>query len=195
MVKEELIALLKELEEKDLIERAKGLPTSVRMRSITPDVGLFLNIMVKTSKAVNLLEIGTSSGYSTIWLALAVKENRGKITTLEYDSRKVKMATEHIRRANLEDIVTIIEGDAKATIKGLDQEFDFIFIDAEKEDYIEYFNLIFPKLKVGGIIIADNVVSHSDSLKEYVDYVRANPNTQSVLIPVGRGEELTLKIR
>ncbi len=194
-MKEELIALLKELEEKDLEERAKGLPTSVRMRSITPDVGLFLNIMAKTSKAVNMLEIGTSTGYSTIWLALAAKENKGKITTLEYDPRKVKMATEHIRRANLEDIVTIIEGDAKATIKSFNQEFDFVFIDAEKEDYIEYFDLVFPKLKVGGIIIADNVVSHSDSLKVYVDYVRANPNTQSVLIPVGRGEELTLKIR
>ncbi len=194
-MREELIALLKELEEKDLEERAKGLPTSVRMRSITPDVGLFLNIMAKTSKAVNLLEIGTSTGYSTIWLALAAKENNGKITTLENDSRKVKMATEHIRRANLEDIVTIIEGDAKATIKSFDQEFDFVFIDAEKEDYIEYFDLVFPKLKVGGIIIADNVVSHSDSLKVYVDYVRANQNTQSVLIPVGRGEELTLKIR
>lgn len=194
-MKEELIALLKELEEKDLEERAKGLPVNVRMRSITPDVGLFLNIMVKTSKAVNLLEIGTSTGYSTIWLALAAKENKGKITTLENDPRKVKMATNHIRRASLEDIVTIIEGDAKATIKSFDQQFDFIFIDAEKEDYIKYFDLAFPKLKVGGIIIADNVVSHSDTLKEYVDYVRANPNTQSVLIPVGRGEELTLKIR
>lgn len=194
-MKKELIALLKELEERDLEERAKGLPTSVRMRSITPDVGLFLNIMVKTSKAKNLLEIGTSSGYSTIWLGLAAKENEGKITTLEYDPRKVKLATSHIARAGLDDVITLIEGDAKTTIKNFNQEFDFIFIDAEKEDYIEYFDLVFPLLKVGGIIIADNVVSHSDTLKEYVDYVRANPNTQSVLIPIGRGEELTIKIR
>ncbi len=167
----------------------------LKLHHIYEDVGLFLNILVKATKATSILEIGTSNGYSTIWLALAVKENMGKITTLECDSRKVKMALEHIKRANLENIVTIIEGDAKEIIKSFNQEFDFIFIDAEKEDYIEYFDLAFPKLKVGGIIIADNVVSHSDSLKEYVDYVRANPNTQSVLIPVGRGEELTLKIR
>ena len=194
-LKKELIALLKELEEKDLEERAKGLPTSVRMRSITPDVGLFLNIMVKTAKAKNLLEIGTSSGYSTIWLGLAAKENEGKIITLENDPRKVKLATTHITRAGLEDVITIIEGDAKSTISNFNQEFDFIFIDAEKEDYIAYFDLVFPLLKVGGIIIADNVVSHSDTLKEYVDHVRSNPNTQSVLIPIGRGEELTIKIR
>lgn len=194
-MKEDLIKLLKELEQIDAEERVKGLPTSVRMRNITPDVGLYLYIMVKATKAKRILEIGTSNGYSTIWLGQAAKENNASVTTLENDSRKINLAKENLEKAGLLDTITIIEGDAKQTISTLDGEFDFIFIDAEKEDYITYFNKVFPILKVGGVIIADNVVSHSDVLKKYVDYVRANPNTQSCLIPIGRGEELTLKIR
>ncbi len=194
-MKKEIIELIKELEKKDAEERIQGLPASVRMRNITPDVGLFLNILVKATKSTSILEIGTSNGYSTIWLGLAAKDNNGKMLTLEVDPRKVTMAKENFSRANLEDTVSILEGDAKDSIKQLDKEFDFVFIDAEKEDYIEYFDLVFPKLKVGGVIIADNVVSHAEQLKVYCDYVRANPNTQSVLVPIGRGEEVTLKIR
>ncbi|MBN1329388.1 MAG: O-methyltransferase [Candidatus Heimdallarchaeota archaeon] len=194
-MKKELINLLIELEKIDTEERQKGLPVSVRMRNITPDVGLFLNMMVKTSKSKTILEIGTSNAYSTIWLGLAAKDNNGKIITLELDPRKISLARENLTKAGLIDIVQIIEGDAKESIKSLNIEFDFVFLDAEKEDYIDYFNLVFPKIKPGGIIIADNVVSHSEELKDYLEHVRSNPNTQSILIPVGRGEELTIKLR
>ena len=194
-MKEELIALLKELERKDTQERIKGLPSTVRMRNITPDVGLYLNIMIKATKAKRILEIGTSNGYSTIWLGLAAKENNGQVITLELDNKKVVMAKENINRAGLDDVITIIEGDAKIIIKQFTQEFDFVFLDAEKEDYIEFFDLVFPLVKVGGVIVADNVISHMEYLKDYLEHVRSNPNTQSVLVPVGRGEELTLKLR
>jgi len=194
-LKKEIIDLLKDLEAKDAGERVKGLPSSVRMRNITPDVGLFLNILVKATKATSILEIGTSNGYSTIWLGLATQENNGQLITIEGDSRKVKMAKENLEKAGLVNTVKLIEGDAKETLRILDKEFDFVFLDAEKEDYLEFFDLIFPKLKIGGVIVADNVISHAEDLKEYVDYVRANPDTQSVLVPIGRGEELTLKIR
>jgi len=194
-MKEELIALLKELERKDTQERTKGLPSTVRMRNITPDVGLYLNIMIKATKAKRILEIGTSNGYSTIWLGLAAKENNGQVITLELDNKKVVMAKENINRAGLDDVITIIEGDAKIIIKQFTQEFDFVFLDAEKEDYIEFFDLVFPLVKVGGVIVADNVISHMEYLKDYLEHVRSNPNTQSVLVPVGRGEELTLKLR
>ncbi len=194
ILKEEVIKLLKELEQIDADERAKGLPQKVRMRNITPDVGLFLNIMVKATQARNVLEIGTSNGYSTIWLGLAAKENKGQIITLELDPRKIALARENIKRAGLTDVVLIIEGNAKETIKMLDKEFDFVFLDAEKEDYIDYFDLIFPKVKINGLIVADNVISHAEELKEYLNHVRSNPKTQSVLVPVGRGEEVTLKI-
>jgi len=194
-LKKEIIDLLKELEAKDAEERIKGLPSSVRMRNITPDVGLFLNILVKATKATNVLEIGTSNGYSTIWLGLATQDNNGQLITLEVDPQKVKLAKENLEKAGLASTVKLIEGDAKETLKVLDKEFDFVFLDAEKEDYLEFFHLIFPKLKIGGVIVADNVISHAQDLKEYIDHVRANPDTQSVLVPVGRGEELTLKIR
>ncbi|NHJ49030.1 MAG: O-methyltransferase [Asgard group archaeon] len=193
-MKEDVINLLKELERIDTEERLKALPAEVRMRNITPDVGLFLNILVKATKAKNILEIGTSNGYSTIWLGLAVKENNGQLITLEIDPRKITMARENIQRAGLTDTVLIIEGNAKETIKILDKKFDFVFLDAEKEDYIEYFDLVFPKVKLNGVIVADNVLSHATELKGYLDYVRSNPKTQSVLVPVGRGEEVTLKI-
>ncbi len=194
-LKKEVIDLLKDLEAKDANERIEGIPSSERMRNITPDVGLFLNILVKATKATSILEIGTSNGYSTIWLGLATQENNGQLITLEVDPRKVKLAKENIERAGLVKTVKLIEGDAKETLRILEKEFDFVFLDAEKEDYLEFFHLIFPKLKIGGVIVADNVISHAEDLKEYVDYVRANPNTQSVLVPIGRGEELTLKIR
>jgi predicted O-methyltransferase YrrM len=193
-LKEDVINLLKELERIDTEERLKGLSAEVRMRNITPDVGLFLNIMVKATKAKNILEIGTSNGYSTIWLGLAVKENNGQLITLEIDPRKIALAKENIQRARLTDTVLIIEGNAKETIKILDKEFDFVFLDAEKEDYIDYFDLVFPKVKVNGMIVADNVISHAEELKGYLEHVRSNPKTQSVLVPVGRGEEVTLKI-
>ncbi|MCF2143200.1 MAG: O-methyltransferase [Candidatus Heimdallarchaeota archaeon] len=194
-MKEEVIKLLKELEELDAEERKKGVPTELRMRNITPDVGLFLNILIKATKAKNILEIGTSNGYSTIWLGLAAKENNGQVITLEVDPRKINMARANLERAGLSSVVLIVEGDAKETIKILDKKFDFVFIDAEKEDYKAYFDLIFPKLQVGGLIVADNVVSHAEQLKSYVEHVRSNPKTQSVLLPIGRGEEVTLKIR
>lgn len=195
ILKKEIIDLLKELEAKDAEERVRGLPSSERMRNITPDVGLFLNILVKSTKAINVLEIGTSNGYSSIWLGLATQENKGQLITLEVDPLKVKMAKENLEKAGLANTVKLIEGDAKQTLSILEKKFDFVFLDAEKEDYLEYFHLIFPKLKVGGVIVADNVISHAEDLKEYINFVRANPNTQSVLVPIGRGEELTLKIR
>ena len=194
-LKKEIIELLKDLEAMDAVERVEGLPSSARMRNITPDVGLFLNILVKATKATSILEIGTSNGYSTIWLGLATQENNGQLITLEVDPRKVKLAKENLEKAGLVNTVKLIEGDAKETLRILEKEFDFVFLDAEKEDYLEFFHLIFPKLKKGGVIVADNVISHAEDLKEYVDFVRANPNTQSVLVPIGRGEELTLKIR
>jgi predicted O-methyltransferase YrrM len=194
-LKKEVIDLLKELEAKDAEERVQGLPSSLRMRNITPDVGLFLNILVKSTKATSVLEIGTSNGYSTIWLGLATHENNGQLITLEVDPKKVKMAKGNLEKSGLVNTVKLIEGDAKETLSILDKKFDFVFLDAEKEDYLEFFHLIFPKLKVGGVIVADNVISHAEDLKDYINFVRANPDTQSVLVPIGRGEELTLKIR
>lgn len=194
-MKDELLTLLKDLERIDAEERKQGLPVSQRMRNIQPEVGLFLNILIKATKAKTILEIGTSNAYSTIWIGLAAKENKGKVITLENDPNKITLAKENLSKAGLLNIVQIIEGDAKETIKDIDETLDLIFIDAEKEDYPQFFDLTFPKLKVGGLIVADNVVSHDSVLKPYVDYVRNNPQTQSVLVPIGRGEELTLKIR
>src|SRR3989338_3705005 len=106
--------------------------------NIPADTGKFLYNLVLISKAKNILEIGTSNGYSTIWLAEAVKHNKGRVTTIELAEHKVKHATENFMRANLDNVIKIIHGDALVLIPKLKEKFDFLFIDAVKEDYIKY---------------------------------------------------------
>jgi predicted O-methyltransferase YrrM len=193
-LKEKIKDLLETLEKQDKLERLQGLPASKRMRSITPKVGRFLYLMVQIIEAKTILEIGTSTGYSTIWLGLAAQKNNGEVITLEMDSIKIAKARENFQKAELTDIVTIMDGEAKKTITQLQKKFDLVFIDAEKEDYKTYFDLILPKVKSGGLIIADNVISHKEILQNYSHYVQNHPAVESITLPIGRGEELTLKI-
>jgi len=185
--------LLRELEKKDEEERKLGIPSEDRMRNIPPETGRFLNMLVKASKARRVLEIGTSNAYSTIWLGLAAKEMGGKVITLEKDERKIMMARENLKRAELLAVVQIIEGDALKTIKKLRGPFDFVFIDAEKEDYLKYFDLVYPKTSRGGLIVADNAGSHAEELADYLERVRNHPGLESVHVPIGRGEEVSYK--
>ena len=162
--------------------------------NIPPDTGEFFHILVLISKAKNILEIGTSNGYSTIWLGEAAKQNKGKVTTIEMSEHKVKMAHEHFKRAKLSNI-KIVHGDALKEIPKIKGKFDFLFLDALKEDYINYFKLAYPKLTKNAIIVADNVIMFERYMKDYLDYVRNNKNLRSVLIPIGSGVEFTLKLR
>lgn len=162
--------------------------------NVPPDTGQFLNILTRISKAKNILEIGTSNGYSTIWLGEAVKENAGKVTTIEIAEHKVKMAFENFKRAKLDKTIKIIHGDALQEIPKLKGRFDFLFIDAIKEDYIKYFKLAYPKLTKNAIIVADNAIMFERYMKDYLNYARNNKELKSVLIPIGSGVEFTLKI-
>ncbi|MBI2650405.1 O-methyltransferase [Candidatus Woesearchaeota archaeon] len=162
--------------------------------NISPDTGEFFYILVLISKAKNILEVGTSNGYSAIWLAEAVKQNNGKVTTIDIAKHKIKMAAENFKRAKLSNI-KIVHGDALEEIPKLKGKFDFLFLDALKEDYINYFKLAYPKLTKNAVIVADNAIMFEKYMEDYLIYVRNHKNLRSVLVPIGSGVEFTLKLK
>jgi len=187
-----------EEEYQDKVERSE------RMLSITRNIGLFYNIFLRSTGAKNILEIGTSVGYSTIWFAEALRENLGtKIISLEQDSKKIERAEKNFVTAGIEQYVEILQGDALETLSKISNQkeslskFDFIFIDADKERYIQYFDMSLPLLKKGGVIGADNIVypeRFNEMMKDYVNHVKNTPNVRTVTIPIDNGEEITMKL-
>jgi predicted O-methyltransferase YrrM len=148
---------------------------------------------VHASHARNLLEIGTSGGYSTTWLGSAARANGGVVRSLEVDPAKVRLARETIADAGLADTVDIIEQDAFAWLAQRQEAFDFIFLDAEKEDYDAYLDLAVPLLVSGGVLVADNLLSHADDLATFRERALAHPQLAGLVVPIGRGELMAVK--
>ncbi len=161
--------------------------------SVPPDTGKFLHVLVRMARPKRILEIGMFHGYSTLWIGLAARSVGARITTLELEAEKVAVAQANFAKAGLADIITVIQGDGKQTLAGLPGPYDLVFLDAAKEDYAAYFDLIYPRLAPGGVIVADNAVSHGEYMADYFDKARNHSNCVSVLVPVGTGEEVTYK--
>lgn len=176
------------------------------MLAITGDTGLYFNIMLKAICAKRILEIGTSTGYSTLWFADAIKHNNTEhsktITTIEVDPAKIARAERNFEDAGIDSLIEIRQGSAIDVLKEMqgsydDAPFDFVFIDADKENAINYFDLVFPMVKAGRIIAADNILYPEGLVAEmakYCKYVRSRPDVQSVTVPIGMGEEITIKL-
>ncbi len=152
----------------------------------------FLNLLVKISNAKNALEIGTSNGYSAIWLAQALKETNGKLTTIEFWDNRLNSAIENFKKTKFNDIIETKLGQAVMILEEMAYSdnppvFDFVFIDANKSEYIKYFKLIHKMLSHGGIIAADNILSHYKKVLPYVEAVTSHPEYQSQLIPLDTG--------
>ncbi len=206
MIDEKIDQVLRRLEKQAKFEEEyqDKVERSERMLSITRNIGLFYNIFLRSTGAKNILEIGTSVGYSTIWFAEALRENLGtKIISLEQDSKKIERAKKNFVTAGIEQYVEILQGDALETLSKISNQkeslskFDFIFIDADKERYIQYFDMSLPLLKKGGIIGADNIVypeRFNEMMKDYVNHVKNTPNVRTVTIPIDNGEEITMKL-
>ena len=179
-----------------------------RLNCISKNIGMFYNIMLKSIIAKNILEIGTSVGYSGLWFADAVLSNtqseaNGKIITIDREKFKIDNAIQNFEEAGISSLIKIREGEAKQILREIKEEFsenffDFIFIDADKENYIEYFDLCLPLVRKGGIIAADNILfpeRFNQLMANYVSYVRKKSNVQSVTVPIDNGEEITIKLR
>lgn len=163
------------------------------MRSVTPEVGRFLHLLVKLMGAREILEVGTSGGYSTIWLASAARQTNGRVTTLELLPAKIECARHNFAAAGLQDIITIVEGDAHQTITTLEGPFDLAFLDAEKEFYLDFLEPLVRLLRPGGVLIADNLLSHAAALAPFRQAAESHPDLECLLVPIPRGELLARK--
>lgn len=175
------------------------------MLAITGDTGVYFNIMLKAIQAKRILEIGTSTGYSTLWFADAVKRNNGgqrPIVTIEGNQAKIGKARRNFEEAGVDDIIEVRQGEAINVLEGMqagyhNAPFDFAFIDADKENAINYFELVYPIVRTGGIIAADNITYPESCVAEmgkYSRYVKGWPGAESVTVPIGHGEEITIKL-
>jgi predicted O-methyltransferase YrrM len=189
-----LLALLDELWQAGDQNDARETERPRRMLNITPDTGRFLWILARAARATRILEVGTSNAYSTIWLADAARATGGRVITLERDPNKVRLARENVARAGVARWVEVREGPAAETLAGLPGPFDLVFLDADRASYRTYLELAVPRLAPGGLLVADNVVSHRPELEDFLARVKTHPELLSVTVPVGKGEEVALKL-
>jgi predicted O-methyltransferase YrrM len=195
MLDERVRAVLERLEAEDAEERERGLPPAERARQVTRATGEFLFALVAPQTDCEVLEIGGSRGYSTIWLGAGVRTFGGRVLTLENDPRKIEAWRRNVADAGLDDWVELLEGDAVETLPAIDDVFDIVFLDAEKDDYERFFKLARTKLEPGALVIADNVLSHEETLGAYSRARQADPTLVSVTVPLDRGLELSVVLR
>ncbi len=188
-------AVLERLEREDAEERAQGLPASERARAVAPTTGRFLFSLVAPQTDCEVLEIGASRGYSTIWLAAGVRYLGGRVLSLEQDPRKIDAWRRNIADAGLEEWAELVEGDAHETLPQIDDVFDVVFLDAEKDDYEQLFGLARGKVEPAAVFVADNVLSHPETLAAYSAARQADPTLESLTLPLDRGLELSVVLR
>ncbi len=179
------------MEEEDAAERAAGLPSEQRSRQVAPTTGRFLFSLVAPQTDCEILEVGGSRGYSTIWLAAGARYLGGRVTSLERDPRKIEAWRANIAEAGLEEWAELVEGDAFETLPAIEDVFDVVFLDAEKDDYERLYRLARGKLEPGALIVADNVHSHEE-LHAYSAARQAEDGVESVTVPLDRGLELSV---
>ena len=185
-------AVLARLEEEDRREREVGVARELRARQVARTTGQFLFALVAPQTDGEVLEIGGSRGYSTIWLAAGARYLGGRVLSLENDPSKCVAWRRNVADAGLDDWAELIEGDALETLPTIDDVFDVVFLDAEKEDYERLFQLARGKVEPGGLFVADNVLSHADALGAYSRARQDDPTLESVTLPLDRGLELSV---
>jgi len=215
-----IITVMDRLDEQSRLERSGqvNVADNELMLAITKDTGKFLNMLLTSMNANKILEIGTSTGYSTLWFAHALLQTENilpqkakkSIITIEKDLSKIKRAEKNFVDAGVHDVIKVIEGDAldvlfqlsdshdKTLHDGDDDLFDFVFLDADKENLTKYFDLALPLLKKGGFIVTDNILypeEYRSTMSQFVKYIGDNELVISVTVPIGYGEEITLKVK
>jgi len=164
--------------------------------AVSEEDGRFLRVLVAATGARRVLEIGGASGYSGIWIGLGLRETGGRLVTIEYDPGRASEAARNIQRAGLADIVQVVRGDAFKEIPKLAGEFDLVFLDAWKPDYRRFFDLVFPRVRRGGLFLAHNVINKKNEMPEFLSAIASNPQALSTIVSPGHeGISITYKRR
>ncbi len=192
MLDDRVRAVLARLEHEDADERERGVPREERARQVAPTTGRFLFALVAPQTACEVLEIGGSRGYSSIWLAAGVRILGGRVLSVERDAARAEAWRRNVADAGLADWAQLVEDDAFAALAHIDDVFDVCFLDAEKDDYERLFAHAREKLEPGGVVVADNMLSHAGTLAAYSRARQADPRLESVTVPLDRGLELSV---
>ena len=177
----------------DTRDRLDGTGLLERLRQIPPDTGRFVAMMAACAPDGKMIEIGTSAGYSAMWISLACEMLGRTLTTFELLPEKVVLARETFRLAEIEDIVRLVEGDAREHLAQVD-DISFCFLDAEKDVYADCYELVIPKLVKGGLLVADNAINHRESLQPMLDRALSDERVDAQILTIGKGELLCRKI-
>ena len=162
--------------------------------AVSEEDGRFLRLMIASSGSRRALEIGGASGYSAIWMGMALRETGGTLVTVEYDPARAKELAANVRRAGLSDVVRVVAGDAFQQIPKIPGTFDFVFLDAWKRDYKRFFDLVYPRLDTGGLFVAHNVVNKRDEMGDFLEAVQKHPSLWTTIVsPSGEGMSVSLK--
>ena len=150
------------------------------MMYVPPDDGRFLRILTEAANAKHVVEIGTSNGYSGIWICLALRTTGGKLTTHEIDAGRARLARENFKKAGVADLITLVEGDAHKEVLKIKEPIDVLFLDADKSGYIDYFKKLLPHVKPGGLILAHNAVSQARSMQDYLKAITTSGELETI---------------
>lgn len=182
-----LRALLAELEEAGRLNDEREQERSKKMLNLEPETARLISILLRSSKRTRLLEIGTSNGYSTIWLAWAMRVTGGQVTSIDREAEKLRLADENLRRAGLREFVELRQGDATNIVADLSGPFDGVFFDADRLSAPAQLSLLLPKLTPDALLLADNALSHPEEIAGYLAAVTARSDFDHMVIPVGKG--------
>jgi caffeoyl-CoA O-methyltransferase len=181
------------LEQLDAQDRVDGTPRLQRMRQIPPETGKFLALLAVNTPAGHWIEIGTSAGYSTLWLALACRETGRKLTTFEVLEEKAALARQTFVEAGVEDVIELVVGDARTHLRDI-TNIAFCFLDAEKDIYSDCYEAVIPNLVTGGLLVADNAINHQAALQPVLDRAMQDERVAAMVVPVGKGELICRKL-
>lgn len=189
-----LMALKAELEGFGKANDGAVVERSGRMLNITRDTGELLSVLVRATAARRTLEIGTSNGYSTLWLAEAARAIGGSVTTVEYSEYKIGLARANFARSGLAPFINLVHEDAGGFLQRSEQDaFDLVFLDSERSEYAGWWPCLRGVLRPGGLLVVDNALSHAAEMAPFTALVGADPEFATCLVPVGNGEYLAVK--
>jgi predicted O-methyltransferase YrrM len=164
--------------------------------AVSEEDGRFLRVLIASTGAKRVLEIGAASGYSAIWMGLGVRQTGGRLVTIEYDPVRAREAADNIHRAGLQDVVQVIAGDAFKEIPKLEGTFDLVFLDAWKPDYKKFFDMVFPRVNHGGLFLAHNVINKKNEMKDFLSVIHTHPQALTTVVSPGfEGISMTYKNR